>query len=106
MASHRTKLLITLVLFMAAVAVIWTPAQSEARSLSSVASGQLSIARPGATPASGDPDIGQGAAPPPAPSLKQAHLHLGGESVKSRALSEWVLRAGRIWATLYLRVFG
>ena len=104
MASHRIKLLITLVLFMVAVAAIWTPTQSEARSLSSPT--VLSAVIPDATPAAGDPDIGQGAAPPPAPTLKRANQSVGDGNGKYRALSEWVLWAGRIWATLYLRVFG
>jgi len=107
MTSHRIKLLITLVLFMVAVAATWTSSQVDARELSgSGTSGYLSVARPGATLASGDPDIGQGVAPP-SPSLKQLNQPVVGEgSAKSRPLSEWVRWAGRIWATLYLRVLG
>lgn len=104
MINHRIKLLITLVLFMVAVAATWTSTQADARALKG-ASSTLSVARPSVTPTSGDPDIGQGATPPPAPSLKRL-LPESGASAKQGSLNEWVRWAGRIWATLYPRLFG
>jgi hypothetical protein len=46
---------------------------------------------------SGDPDDGQGVAPPPPPASKSA-IRTG-----SAPLIDWVRWTGRIWATLYLR---
>jgi hypothetical protein len=103
MNRHRIKLLITLVLFTVALAAVWTSSQAGARGLSGPgASSVLSANSPGATPAAGDPDIGQGIAPPP-PTMKHMRRHPGSGTAKGQTLSEWVRWTGRIWVTLYLR---
>lgn len=94
MNRHRIKLLITLVLFTVAVAAVWTPPQAAARGIGTM--------RPDATMTSGDPDIGQGIAPPP-PSTKGMRLQPGSGIAKGRTFGAWALWTGRIWATLYLR---
>ena len=103
MNPNRIKLLVTLVLFMLA-ANAWMPSQADARGLSSLgASSHLIATRPGVGLASGDPDAGQGALPPPPPAMKQLRHPLGGGVVSGPALGEWVQWTGRIWATLFLR---
>lgn len=105
MNHHRIKLLITLVLFTVALAAVWTSSQADARGLSGPgASSVLGTTRPGATPAAGDPDIGQGGQGivPPHPSLKQLRQPAGIGTAKGQTLIAWVRWTSRIWATLYL----
>jgi hypothetical protein len=103
MNRHRIKLLITLVLFTVAMAAVWTSSQAAARGLSGPGgSSGIGWTRPDATPASGDPDIGQGITPPP-PGMKNVRLHPGEGIAKGRTFGEWVLWTGRIWASLYMR---
>ena len=99
MNRHRTKLLITLVLFAAVMATAWTATRADARSM---VSGPVSnVSKPGVTTIfSGDPDSGAGYAPPPQ-SKQSAASHPGGEGAIS--LRDWVRWAGRIWVTLILR---
>jgi hypothetical protein len=97
MNRNRIKLLITLVLFTVVMAATWTATQADARGLSPGASASLSVAKPGATVASGDPDAGQGYQAP-GQLLKRIQRVPGGLTA-----ADWVLWAGRIWATLYLR---
>ena len=104
MNPNRIKLLVTLVLFMLAVTSAWMPSQADAWGLSSLgASGHLVATRPGVGLASGDPDAGQGAAPPPPPGMKQLRHLLGGGVGSGPALGEWVQWTGRIWATMFLK---
>ncbi len=105
MNCQRIKLLITLGLFVVTVAAVWPSSQADARGLHARGgSSQLSATRPSVAPLTGDPDIGQGGIAAPPPSLK--HLHgVGDGNQKSESLNEWVLWAGRIWATLYLRAW-
>jgi hypothetical protein len=103
MNRRRIKLLIALVLFTVALAAVWTSSQADARGLPSLgASSSLSAAKPGATVASGDPDIGQGCVPRP-PSLKQSRQLPGGGNANGWTFGGWVRWIGRIWTTLYLR---
>jgi len=101
---NRIKLLVTLVLFMLAVTSAWWTSQADARGLSSPgASSHLSATRPGAGLASGDPDAGQGVAPPPPPTMKQLRSLQGGPKAGGTPLLDWVRWTGRIWATLNMR---
>lgn len=104
MNRHRIKLLITLVLFVLAATSAWMTSQAEARGLKGPGASSQQIAmRPGAGLAAGDPDAGQGVAPPPPPSMKQLRGMRGsGESVRLGPV-DWVRWTGRIWATLNLR---
>lgn len=103
MNRHHIKLLVTLVLFVLAATSVWMTSQADARGLDSPgASSHLSAMRPGASLAAGDPDAGQGVAPPPPPSLKQRHGMGSGDSGRT-VLVDWVRWTGRIWATLNLR---
>jgi hypothetical protein len=103
MNRHRIKLLIALVLFTVALAAVWTSSQADARGLTSLgASSGLIATKPGATVASGDPDIGQGYVPHP-PAQKQLHRLPWGGTAIGRTSDGWVQWIGRIWATLYLR---
>ena len=103
MNRHRIKLLITLVLFTVAVTAAWTSSQADAQGLLGPgASSILSATRPGATPASGDPDLGQGVVPRP-PSLKHLRQLAGFGNPRGHTLIEWARWTSRIWATLYVR---
>lgn len=97
MNRHRIKLLVTLVLFTVVLAAAWTATKADARGLSPGASTAFSIAKPGATVTSGDPDAGQGYQPP-GQTLKRIQRVPGGGTT-----ADWVRWAGRIWVTLYLR---
>jgi hypothetical protein len=99
----RIKLLVTLVLFILAATSVWMTSQADARGhYGPGASSHISATRPGAGLAAGDPDAGQGVAPPPPPSLKQMGLRGDVESGRG-VLVDWVQWTGRIWATLYLK---
>ncbi len=103
MNRHRTKLLVTLVLFTLAATSAWTTSPADARGLSGPGgSSHVSAMRPGAGLAAGDPDAGQGVIPPPPPSLKQLRGTRGVETGRT-GLIDWVRWTGRIWATLNLR---
>jgi hypothetical protein len=105
MNCHRIKLLITLVLSVVVVAVVWTSSPADARGSSRDAPGFVSAVGPGVTLTSGDPDIGQGVAPPPHPTQGKSSQVVAGGSAKGSLLSGWVFRASRIWATLYLSIW-
>jgi len=100
MNCHRIKLLITLVLSVMVVAIVWTPAPAHARGASALSS----VIGSGVV-MTGDPDIGQGVAPPPHPSQGKSSQVVVGGTVKSGPLSGWVFRISRVWATLYLSVW-
>ena len=104
MNRHRIKLLITLVLFVLAATSAWMTSQAEARGPSGPGASSHQIAmRPGAGIAAGDPDAGQGVAPPPPPSMKQLRgLPGSGDSLRPWRV-DWIQWTGRIWATLNLR---
>ena len=103
MNRHSIKLLVTLVLLILAATSAWMTSQAEARGLDSPgASSQLSAMRPDASLAAGDPDAGQGVAPPPPPSMKQRR-GIGNGDPGRIVLADWVRWTGRIWATLNLR---
>lgn len=102
MNGYRTKLLVTLVLWMLAVAGVWWTSQADARGLSSSGASSHSVAtRPGAGLACGEPDAGQGVTPP-TPNTKRLRS-LDGGKVSSASMFDWVRWTGRIWATLNLR---
>jgi hypothetical protein len=105
MKHHRIELLIALVLFAVALAAAWTPSRVDARGFVSLnASSALSADKPGASIASGDPDLGQGGAtPPPPPQVKNTKRLMGNWDVPGHGLIGWVRWTSRIWATLYLR---
>ena len=99
MNPNRIKLLVTLVLFTLAATCTWFASQADARGLSSPGtSSHLVATRPGPGLVSGDPDDGQGVAPPPPLTPKTAVMEPG-----RGTLANWVRWTGRIWATLYLR---
>lgn len=101
MNRHRIELLITLVLFTVVSAAVWTSSQAGARELpGSGASNILSTTKPAATPTSGDPDWGQGIAPPP-PKLPSKSS--GDGKANGHGFPGWFRWTGMIWATLYLR---
>jgi hypothetical protein len=102
MNRHRIELLVTLVLFTVVSAAVWTSSQADARGLPGPgASSTLSATRPGAAPTSGDPDWGQGIAPPPP---KQPNRSSWDGKAKGHGFPGWFHWTGGIWATLYLRV--
>ncbi len=104
MKQNRIKLLVTLVLFMLAVASACAASQADARGLPGPgASSFLSAAQPGAAPASGDPDVGQGIAPPPPQPMRRLLQQPGSGVARGPGFSDWVRWTGRIWATLFLR---
>jgi len=101
---NRIKLLVTLVLFVLAATSAWMTSQADARGhLSPGASSHVSATRPGADLASGDPDAGQGHAPPTLPSPNRLRQVRGSEDSGRGGLVDWVRWTGRIWATLYLK---
>lgn len=97
MKRHRTKLLITLVLFAGVLITAWTATRAEARGFNtSVTSG---IVKSGGIIFSGDPDSGAGVAPPPPSSNKGLRkVPVGGQTI-----SDWVHWTSWIWATLLTR---
>ena len=104
MNRQSIKLLVTLVLLMLAVTSAWLTSQADARGLSSPgASNRLVATRPGAGLACGDPDAGQGVAPPPPPTVKQQRWLQPGGTEAGMPLLDWVRWTGRIWATINLR---
>jgi hypothetical protein len=101
MSRHRIELLIALVLFTVVSAAVWTSSQADARGfVGPGASSHLSATRPGASPTSGDPDIGQGLTPQPP---KAPNKSSGGGNANGHGFGGWSHWAGRIWATLYMR---
>lgn len=98
MIRHRTKLLITLVLFTAVMATAWTASRADARSLFGSVS---NVSKPGVVSIySGDPDSGAGYAPPPT-SKSSGQATPSGEG--GFLLRDWVRWASRIWVTLLWR---
>lgn len=97
MKRHRTRLLITLVLFAGVVIAAWTVTVAEARGLkTSVTS--ATVMKPGVTIFSGDPDTGGGITPPPASNKGLRKVPPGDQPI-----SNWSRWASWIWATLLTR---
>jgi len=102
---HGIQLLVTLVLFVLAATGAWMTSKADAHGLSGPdTSTAMTATRSGVDLVSGDPDAGQGVEPARAPTMKQNRGAMGPRDWARATLGDWIGWAGRIWATLYLRL--
>ncbi len=102
MLSERSRLLLLLVLLSVVATAGWTSAHASGKTGSStVFSSLASVSKPPATPASGEPDVGQTPRPSMTNGLLSPAPHEGGrsQSPQTDVRFRWILR---MWAIRYL----
>lgn len=103
MRNHRSRLLITLILLAVVMTSAWTTAHARPPSGSVSGSATLLGGRPGARPASGEPDVPDTKLPTSTHSLG-AYQPSGADAGRWMTTIERLRWIGRIWMASYLGV--
>ena len=103
MLVDRSRLLILMILVPAVVAVTWTTAlASGTTDGTNVASVWLSASKPGATPTSGEPDVGQTPRPHTSGGSMKANPQVKRDARPERQTDPWFYGVFRMWITRHL----
>jgi hypothetical protein len=103
MRIQHGKLLIPLILLVAATCCAWTTAHARLPGSSgSVLTASVGASKPGAQPCSGEPDVGQTKLPTHGSLLPMATDASAGSGARIRSFGDWLRWIGRVWMARYL----